>query len=322
MHEILKGFPLQVDPNLLVGHAGADDAGVYRIDAERALVLTVDFFTPVVDDPFDYGRVAAANSLSDVYAMGGKPLVALNIAAFPDSDLPDGVLADILRGGAAVAKEAGIVIAGGHTVKDKELKYGLSVVGMVHPDRIIENAGAEPGDRLILTKALGTGILTTGLKAEDLDDKDYGTLMESMTRLNSTASEPMESFDVHACTDITGFGLIGHAFEMARGSDAVIELSASDVPLLPGTARAVEKGYLTGGGATNRRYTEGHVEWKRTKDETLEHILYDPQTSGGLLVAVPEDQSEDLLSKIQKSCAEARIVGRVTETGKSGIRVV
>ena len=251
-----------------------------------------------------------------------RALVALNIAAFPDSELPDGVLADVLRGGAAVAKEAGIVIAGGHTVKDKELKYGLSVVGMVHPDRIIENAGAEPGDRLILTKALGTGILTTGLKAEDLDDKDYGTLMESMTRLNSTASEPMESFDVHACTDITGFGLIGHAFEMARGSDAVIELSASDVPLLPGTVRAVEKGYLTGGGATNRRYTEGYVEWKRTKDETLEHILYDPQTSGGLLIAVSEEQSEDLLSKIQKSCVEARIVGRVTDKGKHGIRIV
>lgn len=322
MHDILKGFPLQADPDLLVGHAGADDAGVYRLDDERALVLTVDFFTPVVDDPFDYGRVAAANSLSDVYAMGGRPLVALNIAAFPEGDLDDGVLADILRGGAAIAKEAGIVIAGGHTVKDKEMKYGLSVVGTVHPDRIIQNAGAEPGDRLILTKALGTGILSTALKAGDLGTKEYEALVGSMTQLNRAASEAMAGAGVHACTDVTGYGLVGHAFEMARAGDVVIELSAAGLPVLPGTREAVDKSYLTGGGAANRRFVEGSVEWKGPVDSTLEHIMFDPQTSGGLLIAVPEAKSEGLLSGIQPSCEAARIVGRVGEKARAGIRIV
>ncbi len=311
-----------MDPNLLVGHAGADDAGVYRIDDERALVLTVDFFTPVVDDPFDYGRVAAANALSDVYAMGGKPMVALNIAAFPEGELPVGVLGDILRGGAAVAKEAGIVIVGGHTVKDKELKYGLSVVGTVHPDRIIENTGAEPGDHLILTKALGTGILSTALKAGDLGDKEYGSLIDSMTQLNAAAAEPLGKFDVHACTDITGYGLVGHAFEMARGGDIMIEFSASALPVLPGTEDAVAKSYLTGGAAANRRFVEGHFEWKCPVDETIQHIIFDPQTSGGLLIAVPEAQSEDLASAIRNSGADAWRVGRVADKGKCGVRVV
>lgn len=320
MREILKSFPLQVDPNLIVGHAGADDAGVYRIDDERAIVMTVDFFTPVVDDPFDYGRVAAANSLSDVYAMGGRPFAALNIAAFPENELPDEVLGDILRGGAAVAKDAGIVIAGGHTVSDAEIKYGLSVVGLVHPDRIITNDGAVPGDVLILTKAVGTGVLTTALKADDLPDAEYEALIASMTTLNRAGGELMEKYGVRGGTDITGNALLGHGFEMAEASDVALEIRAADVPVLPGAHTAVKKRYLTAGDARNRTYVGETIRRDGDVDETTEHLFYDPQTSGGLLMAVPSSKSETLLEELRKTYKEAAIIGAVIKS-EGGVRI-
>ena len=314
LREALKGLPVQVDPNLLVGHAGADDAGVYRLDDERALVLTVDFFTPVVDDPYDYGRVAAANSLSDVYAMGGKAVVALNIAGFPEGKLPAEVLGKILEGGAAVAKEAGIVIVGGHTVKDTEVKYGLSVVGMLDPDRIIENSGARAGDRLILTKALGTGVLSTAVKADDITAEEYNGLIESMAQLNRAASEAMLQFDVGGCTDITGNGLLGHAYEMAKASGVTIEIDSAACPVLPGAERCVEKRYLTGGAMTNRDYVADIFDWENP-DEMREHLLFDPQTSGGLLIAVAEPDADALLASLTGTYPHAAIVGAVSAGG-------
>lgn len=287
-----------------------------------ALVLTVDFFTPVVDDPFDYGRVAAANSLSDVYAMGGEPMVALNIAGFPEGEIDDEVCAEILKGGAAVAQEASTVIIGGHTVSDKEVKYGLSVVGRVHPDRVIENAGAELGDVLILTKALGTGVLTTALKAEDLSSDEYGALIASMTHLNRDASVNMRKYETHACTDITGNGLIGHAFELAKASNVVVEFDTGNMPLLPGTLPGVEKGYLTAGDGTNREYTRGYVEWGTDVNKPLEHVLYDPQTSGGLLITVRESDADKLLADLKRDHNSVAIIGRVVEKGKTLLRLV
>lgn len=322
LREILKVLPVQADANLLVGHGGADDAGVYRLDDERALVLTVDFFTPVVDDPYDYGRIAAVNSLSDVYAMGGKPLVALNIAAFPETDLPADVLVAIFKGGASVAKDAGIVIAGGHTVKDKEMKYGLSVVGIVHPDKIIENSGAKPGDKLILTKPIGTGILSTALKAGALGEEDYRSLVSTMTQLNRHASERMAATGVSACTDITGNGLLGHAFEMAQASGVTLEVTAARVPALPSTNDMIQKGFLTGGANANRVLIGDDIEWVRDHDQTLEHLLLDPQTSGGLLISVPEDRCDNLFSEIEEIYTDAAVVGQVVERAKTSLRVV
>ncbi|MEJ2720272.1 MAG: selenide, water dikinase SelD, partial [bacterium] len=266
MRDALAGVPVPVDPNLLVGYGGADDAGVYRLSDDTALVLTVDYFPPIVDDPFDFGRVAAANALSDVYAMGGRPIAALNICGFPEGALPAAVLGDILRGGASVAASAGVVIAGGHTVSDKEIKYGLSVVGTIHPDRIIQNRGARVGDRLVLTKPLGTGVLSTKLRAGKLDAGTYAALVDSMTRLNKVASERMLEHEVHACTDVTGYGLLGHGFEMAEASGVCIEISAADVPLLPGAVQAVHETFLTGGAGSNRLFVGDDVAWERPVD--------------------------------------------------------
>ena len=285
---------------------------MYRLNDDTALVLTVDYFTPVVDDPFDYGRIAAVNALSDVYAMGGTPLVALNVAGFPEGKLPPTVLADILKGGAAGALAAGIVIAGGHTVTDEELKYGLSVVGTIHPDRVIRNNGARPGDVLVLTKPLGTGVLSTRHMAGKLDDAGYKSLVDSMARLNKEASVLMREFDVHAATDITGYALLGHALEMAAGSDVTIEIFADDVPILPGAIEAAENGFLTGGGGTNRIFVFDRIVWNHPADPTLEHIFYDPQTSGGLLIAVPEKNGAGFLNALEPVCPGAAIVGRAT----------
>jgi selenide,water dikinase len=247
-------MPLPVDPRVLVGHAGADDAGVYRLSDETALVLTTDFFTPIVDDPFDFGRVAAANSLSDVYAMGGQPLVALNIAGFPEGKVAPEVLGEILRGGAEMAREAGVAIVGGHTVNDAELKYGLAVVGTVHPDRVVTNAGARPGDALVLTKPLGTGALATALKREQLSSDGLARLTSVMTHLNREAAERMLARGVHAATDITGYGLLGHAHEMAEASGVTLQIDAARVPAIEGALEAVAAGHVPGGAHTNREF--------------------------------------------------------------------
>ena len=322
MRAILDHLTPPVDPNLLVGFNGADDAAVYRLDAETALVLTVDYFTPIVDDPFDFGRVAAANSFSDVYAMGGTPLVALNIAAFPEGELGPEVFAKILEGGSAVAREAGVVVAGGHTVTDREVKYGMSVVGTIHPDRIVKNGGACPGDALVLTKALGTGVLATKLKAGKLDEDSYAAFVSSMTRLNKTASEIMREHEVHACTDVTGFGLLGHALEMAEASGVTLDISASDLPVLPGAIEAIEGHFVPGGAGTNRIFVFDKMKWVRPKDETLDTLLVDPQTSGGLLIALPGARVEGFVEALRPSCPEAAVVGRVTAAGDVRLRIV
>jgi selenide,water dikinase len=294
---------------VLVGHAGSDDAGVYRLSDELAMVLTVDFFTPIVDDPYDYGRVAAANSISDIYAMGGRPIVALNIAGFPENTIPGEVLAEIIRGGADVARAAGVSILGGHTVNDAEMKYGLSVVGMIDPRRIVRNAGAKPGDALILTKPIGTGVLATRLRAGALSPGATRLLVDTMTQLNREASELMLQHDSHACTDVTGYGLIGHADEMAVAGNVTIVLHAGAVPLMDGAREAVEKGFLTGGGGTTRRFLKDRVSIAASVGETMTTLLYDPQTSGGLLIAVSRTEAPKLLAKLKKNHAHAAIVG-------------
>ena len=308
-------MPIGTNERVLVGYTGSDDAGVYRISDDTALVLTVDFFTPIVDDPFDFGRIAATNSLSDVYAMGGKPITALNISAFPEDKLSAEVLGEILRGGADTAARANCAIVGGHTVNDPELKYGLSVVGTVHPDRVVTNAGARPGDVLVLTKPLGTGVLSTALKKQKLDADAVSTLVEVMSRLNDRASEEMLIRNTSACTDITGYGLVGHAYEMAQASDVSIHFDSAVLPLIDGALWAARNGYLTGGGAANRIFVADDAEIAGGIDENLLHIAVDPQTAGGLLVALSESETAGFLETIRADCPGAAVVGRCESRG-------
>ncbi len=306
---------------MLVGHAGSDDAGVYRLSDDSALVVTVDFFTPIVDDAYDYGRVAATNSLSDVYAMGGRPIVALNIAGFPENKIPPEVLGEIIRGGADVARAAGVSVLGGHTVNDAELKFGLAVIGLIDPRRIVRNAGARVGDVLILTKAIGTGVLATALKQRALTPERTKALVDSMTHLNRDAAEAMLRHDPHAATDITGFGLIGHANEMAEGSNVTIVLHARHVPLLEGAREAVAQGYLTGGGNATRRFMKEKTSVAATIDEATATLLFDPQTSGGLLIAVARENAPALLADLKPKHPRAAIVGECVARGSHAIVV-
>lgn len=282
---------------------------MYRLTDDTALVLTVDFFMPIVDDPVDFGRIAAVNSLSDVYAMGGRPLAALNVAGFPEKKLSADILARILQGGAESAARAGCAIVGGHTVDDAELKYGLAVVGFVHPDRIVTNAGARPGDELILTKPLGTGLLSTALKKGKLDGDAVRRLVDVMTALNDTASARMLEHGVTACTDITGFGLAGHAYEMANASGVTIRLDSASVPVIEGALWAARRGYLTGGGNNNRAFVKNETAIDPGIDENLLHVVFDPQTAGGLFIAVPADRSLSLLDSLRDACQQASVVG-------------
>lgn len=277
------------DPNLIVGFNKSDDAGVYKISPDLALVQTVDFFTPVVDDPYLYGQIAAANSLSDVYAMGGKPLTVLNIACFSCS-LDSSVLADILKGGAQKIKEAGAILLGGHTVTDNEIKYGLSVTGTVDPQRVVTNSGAKPGDVLILTKPIGTGILTTAFKFDMISEEDLKEAAISMSTLNKAASEAMQKIGVHACTDITGFGLLGHGYEMADGSGVELKINSSRVPLMGRVIDLIEKDSVPGGAYSNMHYFSQWVDFEDSITEPQKIALFDPQTSGGLLISVPGER--------------------------------
>jgi len=308
---VLDGLPEVCDERLLVGTGTFDDAGVLKMSDELALVQSVDFFTPVVDDPWDFGRIAAANALSDIYAMGAVPLTALAVCAFPAGTLPLEVLRATLAGGLATLREAGVVPLGGHTVKGPEFTYGLAVTGTVHPKRILTNAGARPGDLLFLTKPIGTGVLATALKREALSAEATATLVETMAATNALAAEACREVEVHALTDVTGYGLLGHALEMAAGSGVAVEIDAAMVPLLPGALEAVVAGAIPGGLTANRVWVADRVSLAGV-DETLQALLCDPQTSGGLLAAI----APDALDAFGRACAVRGVlaapVGRVT----------
>jgi len=318
---VLRGLPPITDPNVLVGTSTFDDAGVYRISDEMALVQTVDFFTPIVDDPFTFGRIAAVNALSDVYAMGGRPVTALNIAAFPVGTLPDDVLAAILRGGADACVEAGVSIVGGHTVKDSEPKYGLAVTGFVHPARILRNDAARPGDVLFLTKPLGTGIYSTALKHEAIGDAEMAEAVRWMSSLNARASEAALEAGARACTDITGFGFLGHAREMAAGSGVGLQIVAGAVPLFERTLELAEAGEVPGGTRDNARAHEAYVRFEPAVSPAMRLALSDAQTSGGLLIAVPPEGAVEMVEALERRGEMARIVGTVTE-GDGSITVL
>ncbi|MDH4264638.1 MAG: selenide, water dikinase SelD, partial [Deltaproteobacteria bacterium] len=301
----------------------ADDAGVYQISEQMALVQTVDFITPIVDDPYLFGQIAAANSMSDVYAMGGKPLTALNVVGFPRLSLNLSVLTEILRGGLDKIHEAGAVLLGGHTVDDAELKYGLAVTGTVHPKKIVTNKGAEQGDVLLLTKSLGTGIISTANKAEMADAQFLQGAIDSMVRLNDIAAEAMNEWRPHACTDITGFGLLGHAAEMAKGCGLSFRFFYSELPLLAGAQEYATKGMVPGGAYCNQDHFGQEIFISAKVPEAERIILFDPQTSGGLLMALPRSPGEKLLKNLQaQGIQEASIIGEVIQRENNLIFVV
>ena len=311
LSKVLAALPQPVHPDLLVGTSTSDDAGVFRLTPELAIVQTVDFFAPIIDDPFAFGQVAAANALSDVYAMGGEPRTALNVAAFP-RDLPVEILGDILRGGIEKAREAGCVVVGGHTLVDEEIKFGMAVTGTIHPDRIWRNVGARPGDVLVLTKPLGTAIVTTAVKRGAEIPDALAAAVRSMTALNAAASKALREFDVHACTDVTGFSLLGHAYEMAHGSAVRLTIDANALPLLPKARELAGSGISTGGCKRNRDWLADKVEVAPTVPPELVEIAFDPQTSGGLLVAVPERQVPQVIEALTAANTLAsRAIGSV-----------
>lgn len=317
---MLGDLPVSRDDRVLIDYRTSDDAGVYKLDDGRALVQTVDFFTPIVDDPYSYGQIAAANALSDVYAMGGRPLTALAIAAFP-KDADRAILQRIFAGGLDKLREAGVALLGGHTVQDSEIKFGYAVTGEVHPDRVFANAGAQPGDALILTKPLGTGVIATALKFERAPQEAIDAAVRSMTALNLAASTVLTAFDrgvVHACTDITGFGLIGHASEMASASGCTLEIEAAAVPLIEG-ALGLVRGNIPGGGRTNRDHFGTGVRIAGGVAPELVDLLYDPQTSGGLLAAVAPGHAASVLAALTSASVSASRIGHVS--GPSDVRI-
>jgi selenide,water dikinase len=318
---ILGGVRFPEDSKVLVGLKTSDDAGVYQLSRDLALVQTVDFFTPIVDDPFDFGRIAATNALSDVYAMGGTPVTALNIAAFPVDTLDDGILRRILEGGAVVAAAAGVVILGGHTVKDDEPKYGMAVTGTIHPGRVVSNAGARPGDHLLLTKPIGAGILTTARRRDAIPESDLAPAIAEMTRLNAAARDSMLAHNAHAATDVTGFGLLGHAMEIARASHVGVEIDAASVPLFPRVLELIDLDYVPSGTEGNLTY---HSEFTSFADHVTGAIrvaLSDAMTSGGLLISAEPHDIRAMYAELAgtHTCA---IVGRITEDGDGTISVL
>lgn len=304
----------------MIGRETSDDAGVYRLSDEVALVQTIDFITPVVNDPYDFGRIAAANALSDVYAMGGRPLTAMNVVCFPVKSMDKAILREILRGGLDAVHEAGAVLAGGHSVEDPEIKYGLSVTGVVHPDKVLPNAGVKPGDAIILTKPLGTGVLATAIKAGLISELAQRRAIETMATLNKRAAEIMAAYPVNGCTDVTGFGLLGHALEMATGSRVAITIFVDQVPLLPEALDSVRMGLVPAGSFSNRSYCTHRLIGPERIDPVLLDILSDAQTSGGLLISLPERLAASLLSDLLAGgVADAAIVGRAAGADKGTI---
>ena len=317
MDRVLAAIPRVTNANVLVGFDTADDAGVYKLTPELALVQTVDFFTPIVDDPYTYGAIAAANSLSDVYAMGGTPISALSVLAYPAKGDVD-TLEQILKGGADKIHESGCVILGGHSVADDEVKFGYAVTGTVHPERIKTNSGARAGDALVLTKRIGTGVIGTALKKGITAESDVQAAIDSMLTLNRRACEAMLQFDAHGCTDVTGFGLIGHAREMAMGSNVTLEIETGAVRFLPGAVEYARRGALAGGLNNNREFASYAVEIARDLDPEIESLFYDPQTSGGLLITLPEGDA----AQLERGFPDAYRIGRVLAKGSKPIRLI
>ncbi len=318
----------QHDPNVLVGFDHADDAGVYQIAPDTALVQTVDFFTPIVDDPYTFGQIAATNALSDVYAMGGRPLTALALVCFPDkADLA--ILEQILAGGLAKMMEAGCTVVGGHSIRDDEMKFGYSVTGVIHPQKVLANKGAKPGDRLLFTKAIGTGVIGTAIKKGEAEPAWIDAAVRSMTTLNKTAAEVVcsaassgtASFAVHSMTDITGFGLIGHAREMALASNISLRLFAGRISLLPGAIESVRAGFIPGGLKANREFAECVVGWDSAVSDELKTLLFDPQTAGGLFISVAAADAQRLSQALNHAGVPAVEIGEVLPPGKPLIAV-
>lgn len=322
LSEVLKTLPLkEPNENVLVGLDTSDDAGVYKLTDDLAIVQTLDFFTPIVDDPYDFGQVAATNAISDIYAMGGKPITALNIVAFPITLLDKSILSEILRGAADKMKEAGVALIGGHSIDDQEPKFGLSVTGTIHPDKIRTNTGAKSGDQLILTKPIGVGILTTSLKRGLLSEEEIKNVTSVMTTLNKAAAETAEPYDVHATTDVTGFGLLGHASEIAIGSNVGITLYDEQIPVLERAEQLCIDGAVPGGTKNNFKHIENIVQFPSDMSQTRKWVLSDAVTSGGLLISVSKDDAKNLHEELQAKGVDAHIIGEVTDTHIGGITV-
>jgi len=322
LDRVLSKLPKQTDPNVLVGFDHADDAGVYQISADTALVQTVDFFTPMVDDPYTFGQIAATNALSDVYAMGGRPITALAHVCFPaDGDME--ILEQVLAGGLSKMMEAGCAVIGGHSVRDQEMKFGYSVTGLIDPAKVFSNAGAKPGDHLVFTKALGTGVICTAIKNHRAEPAWVEAAVRSMTTLNKKAAELMatKGYAVHTMTDVTGFGFVAHAREMALASNVALQIFSEAIPVLPGALECVRAGDIPGGLKANRDFAECVVSYEKNIPEELKAILYDPQTAGGLLISIAPDDSEKLVLDLNDAGISARNVGNVTESTKPLIRI-
>ena len=318
----LCGLEFPTDSNVIVGLGRADDAGVYKVTDDLAIIQTVDFFTPIVDDPYWFGQIAAANALSDVYAMGGVPKTAMNLVAFPIKDMDISILRQIIQGGLDKMREAGVVLVGGHSVEDKELKYGLSVTGFVHPDQVLTKKDLKAGNRLILTKPLGTGIINTAIKGGLASQEIIETVTHLMATLNRDAAEIMKDYPVHACTDITGFGLLGHIAEMIIDTGFSVKLTSKTIPIIPETLEYAGMGLVPAGTYKNREFRECMVDFAPSVDRLVQDILFDPQTSGGLLICVDRESADELLEKLrEKGMANAAIIGEVVTEPKERIIV-
>lgn len=319
LSKILKDIPSKKDENLIVGYEKSDDAAVYKLTDDIAIIQTLDFFTPMVEDPYVFGQIAAANSLSDVYAMGGIPKTAMNIVCYPEKEEIEG-LGEILKGGAEKVMEAGAVLSGGHSVHDPEVKYGLSVTGIANPNKILKNYGSKEGDVLILTKPLGTGIITTAAKVGEAEEKHITEAIKQMTALNKYAGEIMIKYPVTACTDITGFGFLGHLYEMASASEKTFVIESELVPYIDGAREYAKEFFITGGGQKNRKYLEEKIELQDIPF-WLEEILFDPQTSGGLLFSLPAKYVNDIMKELNNLEIKSSVVGTVEKLGEKNIIV-
>jgi selenide, water dikinase len=321
--QVLHDLPKFHHPDMLVGTETADDAGVYRLRPDLAIVNTVDFFTPIVDDPYTFGQISAANSLSDVYAMGGEPRTCMNIVCFPKGKMDIEILGEVLKGGADKVKESGAVVIGGHSIIDEEIKFGMAVTGVIHPDKIIRNVGVQVGDALILTKPLGTGIVTTALKKGKASPESVNEAVKVMTTLNAVASTIMRKHRVHACSDVTGFGILGHALGMASGSGVTLVVESAKMPTLRSAIRLAEKGYITGGCKRNKEYLDDKMAIDKGIREGLIEVALDPQTSGGLLMAIAKRHAAKLVDDLHSAGVhDAAEVGYATSLQKAWVRLV